>query len=298
MAFKQIYLSKAASTYRDLISQSVESTYKEKLVQVQSELNAQEQLYQMHNNVAPLDPFDAIFARNNVSREDIPGFARKVGRTSNANGLGDSFSTVQGGNQRRNNNLSNNSNANRMAVPSFMPEALPMDAIKAKIHARRNRNPSIRARSQQYDDGMAHDMMRGMNLNDAGEMMMDQQYHPQQRQEDYSHYKDYRSYRRRSIDIVGEVNEFSVQDQEYDDVDQYQWNSERGYDYNDTVSSMAGYGTNTLPRYRNDDVKSVGVSVAASTRGRGYDEQTLGSIPYEAGGVRLATYRRTSLNGK
>jgi hypothetical protein len=180
-----------------------------------------------------------------------------------------------------------------MAIPSFMPsEALPIDAIKAKIHARRNRNPSIRAAQsqQQYDE---YEMMKEMNLND------DHQYRhpPQENYSQYNNMQDYRSYRRRNIDIVGEVNEFSVQDQEYDDMDhQLKWDSNRGND--DDMNSMAGYGTNTLPRYRNDDVKSVGVSVAASARGRGYDEQTLGSIPYEASGVRLATYRRTSLDGK
>jgi hypothetical protein len=166
------------------------------------------------------------------------------------------------------------------------PEALPIDTIKAKIYARRNRNPSIRAQNQQAE-AMAQDMMRGMNLEDDGtEYQEQQQYRP---------VLDYRSFRRRSIDIVGEVEatEFSMQDQEYDDTEQLKWGS-----YGDDVfsMSMAEY-TNHLPRYRNNDVKSVGVSVA-SARGRGYDDQTLGSMPLDNAGVRLATYRRRSSDGK
>jgi hypothetical protein len=227
-----------------------------------------------------MDPFESIFARSHVSREDILGFAsgNKINRNS---GLGDSFSTAKGG------NVSGNANHRSTMAPSFMPpEALPIDTIKAKIYARRNRNPSIRAQNQQAE-AMAQDMMRGMNLEDDGtEYQEQQQYRP---------VLDYRSFRRRSIDIVGEVEatEFSMQDQEYDDTEQLKW----GSNGDDVFSmSMAEY-TNHLPRYRNNDVKSVGVSVA-SARGRGYDDQTLGSMPLDNAGVRLATYRRRSSDGK
>ena len=270
LAFKQIYLSKAAAAYRDTISEWVDKTYKEKLTQVQMEIVAQEQLFKMQN-AQSVDPFDAIFARNNVSREDIPGFA--TGNKANRNsGLGDSFTTVKG---------ANTANTRHMITASSMA---PED-VRAKIRARRNRNPSIRAQAQMASD-MAQDMMRGMNLGEDGT-----EYH-QQSQSVYDH----RYFRRRSIDMVGEVEhtEFDMHDQEYDDVDQYQW----GSGYSDDMASvqMSMYGTNNLPRYKNADAKSVGLSVA-SIRGRGYDDQTLGSMPLDSAGVRLGTYRRTSMDG-
>ena len=267
LAFKQIYLSKAAAAYRDTIAQWVDKTYKEKLTQVQMEIVAQEQFFQMQNT-QPVDPFDAIFARNNVSREDIPGFATSSKANRNS-GLGDSFtSTVKG---------ANNANARNMITTS----SIAPEDIRAKIRLRRNRNPSIRAQAQLAND-MAQDMMRGMNLGEDGS-----EYHQQY---------DHRYLRRRNIDMVGEVGhtEFDMHDQEYDDTDQYQF----GSGYGDDIASvqMSMYGTNNLPRYKNADAKSVGLSVS-SLRGRGYDDQTLGSMPLNSAGVRLGTYRRTSMDG-
>lgn len=270
-------------------------------MQVQSELMAQDRLYQMQN-VKPVDPFDSIFERSGVSREDIPGFATNSHR--NTSGLGDSFSTVKGGNNGNAKKGHSNNNGNSMMPATFTPEALPMDTIKAKISARRNRNPSIRAQARQAE-AMAQSMMRGMNLDESGDQQQQMGYYEQYQEQEQQYHRsskvDYNSYRRRSIDMVGEVNEFSVQDQGYDDSEKLTWDYS-GYYGEDTMSaqmSLAGYSTNNLPRYRNDDVKSIGVSVA-SGRGRGYDEQTLGSIPYDLSstGVRLATYRRTSLDGK
>ncbi|KAL3801654.1 hypothetical protein HJC23_013159 [Cyclotella cryptica] len=267
LAFKQIYLSKAATTYRGMISQWVEQTYDERMHQVQEEIEAREALFHL-KNMRPIDPFENIFKRNNVSREDILGLTVSSGNKSS--GLGDSFSTVKGG--------GGNAARNAVVPPSFISqEAPPIDVIKDKILARRARNPSIRAQSQQANS-TATNSLGGKILRNVMEQL-EQQHEPP------------KSYllRRRGSDIVGEVAEFSIQDQEYGDTDQGNWGSDR----NDDVLSISGYGTK-LPKYRNDDVRSVTVGVSRPPRPRGFDDQTLGSMPLMNEGVPLTTYRRSS----
>eukprot|EP00956_Cyclotella_meneghiniana_P002024 scaffold2251_cov73-Cyclotella_meneghiniana.AAC.6 len=277
LAYKQIYYSKAAADYRSMVSQWVEHTYREKLTQVQSEISAKERLYMMkQQSQQAVDPFDSIFARYNVSREDIPGFSNSNStiNSKNSNGLGDSFHSIQSHGDR--NGGRNNSRRNVFAPSS---EGLPMDVIRAKIHARRNRNPSIRAQQQQEEEGNPREEDSAQNY-----------YQQQQQQQPLTGYNA--SYFRRRSDIVGEVGgdvAAAMQDQEYDDPEA--WDSGCG-----GGDSMAGY-THNLPRYNNADVRSVGVSVAS--RGRRYDDsKSLGSIPLDRAGVPLATYRRTSIDEK
>lgn len=256
LAFKQIYLSKAATAYRGMISQWVDDTYKERMHMVQAELVSRERLLNM-NRIRPLDPFENIFQRNNVNREDIPGFANSKGRHNN--GLGDSFTVKRGTGGGRN---------APVLPPSFFPqETAAVDDIRSKIAARRNRNPSIRAQSQQQG---SNDVLAGMNQMNASATTPNLP-------------PNIHALCRRSSDIVGEVAEFSIQDQEEPG---NQWNNQK---YADEEVSLSGYGTNTLPRYRNDDVTSVGV------RGRGFDDVTLGSMPLMNAGVPIATYKRASV---
>lgn len=269
LAFKQIYLSKAATAYRGMIAQWVDQTYRERLQQVQSEIEARETLFQLKNRPT-VDPFEHIFKRNNVSRDDILGLTSSA--VNKSSGLGDSFSTVKGG--------AGNAARNAVVPPSFITQAAPpIEVIKDKIRARRARNPSIRAQSQQVNRPTSTNVLGGGNTRN----FMEQR--PKQQQDTTESY----FLRRRGSDIVGEVAEFGIQDQEYGDTNQLNWGSDR----NDDMLSISDYGTK-LPRYRNDDVRSVTVGMSRPLRPRGFDDQTLGSMPLMNEGIPLATYRRTS----
>lgn len=90
-----------------------------------------------------------------------------------------------------------------------------MDVIRAKIHARRNRNPSIRAQQQQQpeEEGTPRDL-----LSNEEEDSAQNYYQRQQQQQPLTGYNP--SHFRRRSDIVGEVGgdvAAAMQDQEYDD---------------------------------------------------------------------------------
>jgi hypothetical protein len=251
-----------------MIAQWVDQTYRERMQQVQDEMEARQTLFHL-KNIRPIDPFEHIFKRNNVSRDDILGLTSSS--VNKSSGLGDSFITVKGG--------AGNAARNAVVPPSFITHAAPpIEVIKDKIRARRERNPSIRAQSQQVNRSTSMNVFGGRNTMNFMEQL--------EKQEDTT--ESYRL-RRRGSDIVGEVAEFSIQDQEYGDTDQLNWGSDR----NDDMLSISDYGTK-LPRYRNDDVRSVTVGVSRPLRPRGFDDQTLGSMPLMNAGVPLATYRRTS----
>ena len=74
LAFKQIYLSKAAATYRSNLSKRVDQVHYEHITAMRDEdARTEEELEQM-NSSPQADPFQRIFEMNNMTGDEIPGF--------------------------------------------------------------------------------------------------------------------------------------------------------------------------------------------------------------------------------
>ena len=103
LAFKQIYLSKAAAAYRNMLAKKVDDAYMSRMEDMKEEKAARERLLLM-NSYTPPGPFDHIFKINDISPDQIPGFFSSTiagidestsSRQSAAGGVRDSFATMK-----------------------------------------------------------------------------------------------------------------------------------------------------------------------------------------------------------
>lgn len=202
IAFKQIYLSKAARTYRIMLSKKVEDTYMEKIRAAKDEYESRERISRMR--VAPLDPIEHIFEMNNISPEDVPGFAgtsTSKRRESDQHLRNSHFSdTAQGGRL---------SKPRQQSVATLYQDAEHLSFIKEKIKQRRSMNPSIAT----DDDGV--DLMtweRGMSGCTSSAIHIPVQTSPLNIPSTDLRRNPYK----KSSDIVGEIDEVSIQGNQYD----------------------------------------------------------------------------------
>jgi len=74
LAFKQIYLSKAAATYRTNLSKKVDQVHYEQISAMRDEDARKEGELEQMNTSPQADPFQRIFEMNNMTGDEIPGF--------------------------------------------------------------------------------------------------------------------------------------------------------------------------------------------------------------------------------
>mmetsp|Transcript_6941 Transcript_6941/g.14279 ORF Transcript_6941/g.14279 Transcript_6941/m.14279 type:complete len:457 (-) Transcript_6941:108-1478(-) len=132
-AFKQIYLSKAATAYRKLLAKKVDNTYISQLQSMKEDDEAKAKIV-LATSLPPPGPFDHIFETMNVTPDQIPGFnqisSSKLGvGGSGANRGGQILSSFNGG--------------VKLAPKMLQQEKDSLEAIKAKINMRRSTKQQI-----------------------------------------------------------------------------------------------------------------------------------------------------------
>lgn len=207
LAFKQIYLSKAAVTYRSDTAKKVDDKFYSCIFNMRKEDAAKEEerLQIMHIN-SRRDPFQKIFEQNDVSTE-IPDFFNNESSPGNdANTAIGTIGGVAGGFAAAASSSAASARGSgrrigrSMSTPLMKHESPSANLIKNRINTRRSMNASI-ARLEEDDNETAQLLPSpSINVIAAG-------YAPQ-------------SSRRRSSDfglgLVGEVGDASIQDH-YDD---------------------------------------------------------------------------------
>ena len=165
LAFKQIYLSKAAETYRKNLAKKVDDIFYKRITAMREEDAAREALM-LIGNASPRDPFHYIFEQNNVSEDDIPGFLSNAtsfpGQTNNAAsqaGGGGRAAGAGGGDANRNSasqkTLAGSGGKRGSAAGLSNPlqmmkhETPSVDVIKERINLRRSMNPAIAMKDQE-----------------------------------------------------------------------------------------------------------------------------------------------------
>ncbi|KAL7472472.1 hypothetical protein ACHAXS_012833 [Conticribra weissflogii] len=127
-AFKQIYLSKAATTYRKLLAKKVDNTYISQLQSMKEEDEAKEKIA-LTRSLPPPGPFDHIFETMNVTPDQIPGFDQ----------ISSSKLCIGGnGNNRGGQILSSFNGGVKLAPKILQQEKDSLESIKAKINMRRS----------------------------------------------------------------------------------------------------------------------------------------------------------------
>mmetsp|Transcript_38916 Transcript_38916/g.81791 ORF Transcript_38916/g.81791 Transcript_38916/m.81791 type:complete len:594 (-) Transcript_38916:288-2069(-) len=142
LAFKQIYLSKAAGAYRASLGRKVDDVFYSRITSMRERDAAKEEKLQEYHarvsNSIPPNPFANIFEQNNVSPEDFPGFldAPDIGiKIASKMGGGGGDAALGVGVTRGRSKAATN--------PLMRREAPSVDLIKARIERRRSRNSSI-----------------------------------------------------------------------------------------------------------------------------------------------------------
>ena len=131
VAFKQLYLSKGATTYRKLLAKKVQETYVTQLQSMKDDDEAKERIALMRS-LPPPGPFDHIFRTMNVTPDQIPGFDNSyTSRLDISNSSrrparrgGDIMASVNGG--------------VRLAPKILQQEETTVELIQHKINMRRN----------------------------------------------------------------------------------------------------------------------------------------------------------------
>ena len=161
LAFKQIYLSKAAATYRTNLSKKVDQVHYEHITSMRDEDAKKEKELEQMNTSPQADPFQRIFEMNNMTGDEIPGF----GMSHYNDDVGDktliganSMATTAGGRRRRGarNTLSASKTLNGSKTA---PSA---DLIKQRIAMRRGM--SRRNQMAAFDE----DSQSQMGMSEAG----------------------------------------------------------------------------------------------------------------------------------
>lgn len=162
LAFKQIYLSKSAGTYRKNLAKRVDDAFYSRITCMREEDAAREVRLQkiaaLSNSDTSRDPFRHIFEQNNVSAEDIPEFFSDDGGGGKA-----SYRTITSSPRNSDPNLARDNGDAGVKLPATKPllsggtrrsrnslsntlmkhESPSLDLIKERINMRRNMNSSI-----------------------------------------------------------------------------------------------------------------------------------------------------------
>lgn len=209
MAFKQIYLSKAAGTYRNNLGKRVDNIFFSQVTAMREEDAAkEEQLQKMAVSATP-DPFVRIYEQNNLSGDEIPDFLARTADTNisaegeGADGSAEALFTSKARVGRKGNNK-----------PSILlqRESSNFDIIRERINSRRNMNKTMR--QSVSDENIMGDRSRksseGSNTSPGvpRSNSIAEQYMPS------SHRRLPQSSQRKSSDhsvgLVGEVNDASI----------------------------------------------------------------------------------------
>mmetsp|Transcript_17858 Transcript_17858/g.38593 ORF Transcript_17858/g.38593 Transcript_17858/m.38593 type:complete len:451 (-) Transcript_17858:95-1447(-) len=214
LAFKQIYLSKAAGTYRTNIAKKVDDKFYSCITTMRKEDAAKEERLQTMN-ISPRDPFQKIFEQNNVSTGEIPGFFNNTSsknndaKTASRRGGGVAGGDAAAGSSSVNARVAGGRRGRNTSTPLMKHESPSMDLIKDRINSRRNMNSSLAMNQPMAvtEEDDAGDIEQAPLLPSPSTNMIANGYLPQ-------------SSRRRSSDhglgMVGEVGDASIQNQ-YDD---------------------------------------------------------------------------------
>mmetsp|Transcript_24612 Transcript_24612/g.59347 ORF Transcript_24612/g.59347 Transcript_24612/m.59347 type:complete len:481 (+) Transcript_24612:47-1489(+) len=214
LAFKQIYMSKAAATYRKDLAKKVDDLFYGWVTQMRKEDTAREERM-MNANTPEQDPFRHILEMNNVSAEEIPGFMNESsagGNDSNnivagagADVGGDvvvagSLPAAKASDRRKGRNIS---------APLMKHDSPNIDLIRQRINTRRSMNPSIRMSEQNSVEGYEHELAEDTMNDGTGRQQpgaranaLPTGYLPQSS----------RPRRRNTQDFVGEVGGPSIQE--------------------------------------------------------------------------------------
>ena len=141
LAFKQVYLSAAAATYRKNLAKKADAVFYGRITALRSEDAAKEELL-LAVDFSRRDPFQQIFEQNNLSGDDIPGFFKSDSPQAN-----DATAVPRraGGAAVRNGGASSPNKGRTLTAPLMKHEVPNIELIKQRINLRRAMNPSINA---------------------------------------------------------------------------------------------------------------------------------------------------------
>ena len=144
-AFKQVYLSAAAATYRKNLAKKSHAVFYGRITALRHEDAAKEELL-MAVDFSRRDPFQHIFEQNNMSGDDIPGFFK-----SDAPQDASAVPRRAGGAAVRNGGASSPKKGRTLTAPLMKHEVPNIELIKLRINSRRAMNPSINANQHTQD---------------------------------------------------------------------------------------------------------------------------------------------------
>ena len=197
LAFKQIYMSKAAATYRQNLAKKVDDIFYNRITDMREEDAAKEEMLQAFNTTTQRDPFQHIFEKNNVSEDMIPASFRAPAK-------GKGLSTIRERAERK----------GRNAAPMMKRESPSVEVIKRRISTRRSSLSSFAMSTVLEEDASARSGSIGKMMPSLSGLVDESTakavlagYKPQ-------------GTRRRGSDhsarLVGEVGKSTIQDK-YDD---------------------------------------------------------------------------------
>lgn len=236
LAFKQVYLSNAAATYRKLLSKKVDAVFYARITAMRKEDAAKEKLLQTMD-FSRRDPFQQIFEQNNMSGDEIPGFFTSDSPQANdsggnphngeGEGVGDNR-VISPENKAR---IAGPRKGRNLTAPLMKHEAPNIDLIKQRIKLRR---ASINA-NQADELKEAQKLAFHANITSG---------HPTPRADGHA---SQRSRWRPSDHVIGELGDTSIHDQygDHASVDRQQLWSRTD---NDDEQTMISYSSRSYAK--------------------------------------------------
>jgi len=179
LAFKKIYLSKAAASYRKSLGRRVDGIFYGRITAMREQDAAREETMatvRAYANSAPNDPFRQIFEQNEVSGEDIPGLFDASGdRQRDADEVASCISS-KGGDRggatdadvaaavKASRGLGKKGRGG-VSLGLTRDNTPSMDTIKRRIELRRSMNVSIAASLEGYHRTSGKDSLVGIDAN-------------------------------------------------------------------------------------------------------------------------------------
>jgi len=157
LAFKQVYLSAAASTYRKNLAKKAHAVFYGRITALRHEDAAREELL-LAVDFSRRDPFQHIFKQNNMSGDDISGFFK-----SDAPQDASAFPRIAGGAAVRNGGASSPKKGRSLTAPLMKHEVPNIELIKLRINSRRAMNPSINGWVALSCDQLCNQIAMGMS---------------------------------------------------------------------------------------------------------------------------------------
>jgi len=133
LAFKQVYFSAAAATYRKNLAKRADAVFCGRITALRHEDAAKEELL-LAVDFSRRDPFQHIFEQNNMSGDDIPGFFQSDSPQAN-----DATAVPRraGGAAVRNGGASSPKKGRTLTAPLMKHEVPNIELIKQRINSRR-----------------------------------------------------------------------------------------------------------------------------------------------------------------